>query len=51
MALMAAAAARRLGVLLGGDEGAAEVARSDGWMVAQGVRDPERLTRVLAPGW
>jgi hypothetical protein len=51
MALMAAAAARRLGVLLGGDEGAAEVARSDGWMVAQGVRDPERLTSVLAPGW
>jgi hypothetical protein len=51
MSLLAAAAERRLGVLLGGDEGAALVARGDAFMASQGVRDPERLTSILAPGW
>jgi len=51
MVLLAAAAERRLGALLGGDEGTALLARSDAFMAAEGVRNPERLTAVLAPGW
>jgi hypothetical protein len=51
MVLLAAAAERRLGVLLGGDEGAALSARSDAVMAREGVRNPDRLTAVLAPGW
>ena len=51
MVLLAAAAERRLGLLLGGDEGAALLAGSDAVMTGEGVRNPEQLTAVLAPGW
>lgn len=49
--LYAHPARRRLGRLLGGAEGAALVAESDAWMAAQGVRNPERLTAMVLPGW
>ena len=51
MALYAAAARRRCGVLLGDDAGEQLVASADQTMAEQGVRRPDRLTRVLAPGF
>jgi hypothetical protein len=50
MALHAASARRQLGVLLGGDGGAAEVAQGDEAMKARGVRVPERYAQMLLPG-
>jgi hypothetical protein len=50
MRLYAAAARRRLGSLLGGDEGAAHLAAGNDYMAQQGVKDPERMTAILAPG-
>jgi len=47
----AAAARRRLGQVLGGTEGAALIARADRWYASEGVADPERFTRMLAPGF
>jgi hypothetical protein len=51
LALFDAAARRRLGELLGGDEGAALVRKATTWMEAQGVVNPERITELLAPGF
>jgi serine/threonine protein kinase/tetratricopeptide (TPR) repeat protein len=51
MAICAAAARRRLGVLVGGDQGAALVESADAWMRGQEVRDPIRTTEVYAPGF
>ena len=51
MALCAAAARRRHGQLAGGDAGRAEVQSADVWMSAQQIRNPERMTRMLAPGF
>jgi hypothetical protein len=50
MALHAAAARRRRGELMGGDAGAELISGSDTWMTAQGIKAPERMTAVLAPG-
>ena len=50
MALHAAAARRQLGVVLGGDEGAAMVSQADESMRGLGVRVPERYARMLLPG-
>jgi serine/threonine protein kinase/tetratricopeptide (TPR) repeat protein len=51
MALYAAASRRRLGQMLGGDRGAELVTEADEWMIDQRVKNPMRMTRMLAPGW
>ncbi len=51
MGLCSAAAQRVRGQLVGGDEGRAAVAAADRWMAAQGIRNPARLTALLAPGF
>jgi hypothetical protein len=51
MALYSAAARRRLGVLLGGDEGRGLVRDADAWMTAESITDPARMTAMLAPGF
>ena len=51
MALYGAAARRRCGQLLGGDAGAQLIASADLAMSEQGVRRPERMAGVLAPGF
>jgi serine/threonine protein kinase/tetratricopeptide (TPR) repeat protein len=50
MRLYEAAARRRLGELSGTD-GAAEIARADRYFTSEGVRDPARMTAMLAPGF
>ena len=50
MAAYAAAALRRRGELLGGEEGRAIVASADQFFTGQGIADPERMTAMLAPG-
>ena len=50
MALHAAVARRRRGELLGGDTGRGLVAAVDAWMAGQTIRNPERMTAMLAPG-
>jgi hypothetical protein len=49
MHLFAAAARRRLGIRLGGEEGRALVSGADEWMAGQQVRQPERLAALLVP--
>ena len=49
MRLHAAAARRRLGQLVGGDGGRAMVAQADSWMTGQGIRNPARMTAMIAP--
>ncbi|MBS1148516.1 MAG: pknB 32, partial [Myxococcaceae bacterium] len=49
MALFAAAARARLGELEGGELGAARIKAGHAWMLAQGVKDPEAMTRMLVP--
>jgi hypothetical protein len=51
MQLLAAATRRRLGELIGGDEGEALVSASIDWMTEQHVRAPERMTALYAPGF
>lgn len=50
MGLHQAVADRCRGALLGGEDGRNGIAASDVWMAAQGVRRPERMTAMLAPG-
>ncbi|MBV8677410.1 MAG: protein kinase [Planctomycetaceae bacterium] len=49
MRLCAQAARRRLGLLLGGDEGRDLVTRADAWMAGEKILDPVRMTAVYAP--
>jgi serine/threonine protein kinase len=49
MALHAASARRRLGELIGGDEGLRQVAAADAWMGGEGIRNPERMAAVCSP--
>ncbi len=51
MKLHAAAARRRLGTLLGGEEGRTLASASDAWMASEGVKNPERLVAMIAPGF
>ncbi len=48
--LHAAAARRRLGAILGGDKGKVLVESADAWMTGQKIRNPARMTAMLAPG-
>jgi tRNA A-37 threonylcarbamoyl transferase component Bud32 len=50
MQLHAAAARRRRGQLVGGDEGRGLVAEADAWMIGQAIRNPARMTGMFAPG-
>jgi hypothetical protein len=50
MRMHAAAARRRLGEVLGGEEGATLIAEADSWMVGQKIVNPVRMTAMLTPG-
>jgi tetratricopeptide (TPR) repeat protein len=50
MPLHAAVARRRRGELMGGDAGQSLVASTDAWMAGQAIRNPDRMTGMLAPG-
>jgi serine/threonine protein kinase len=47
--LHAECARRRLGELTGGAEGEAMIVKSEEWMRAQGIVDPEKFARAFAP--
>lgn len=49
--LYAAAARRRLSEVRGGDEGRELIRQADAWMQGQNVKNPARMTAMLAPGW
>jgi len=51
MLLNAAVARRRLGEMVGGDEGGSLVAQANAWISTQGIRDPARWTAMYAPGF
>ncbi|MBI4749777.1 MAG: hypothetical protein HY774_14920 [Acidobacteria bacterium] len=50
MKLYAAAASRRRGELLGGEEGSALIQQSEEWMTGQHIKNPARMADMLAPG-
>lgn len=41
----------RLGALEGGDKGQAMVANATGWLTGHGVKRPDRMIAMLAPGF
>jgi serine/threonine protein kinase len=49
MHLHCACARRRLGQLMGGDAGAAQVEDAERWMRAQAIRNPSRMCGLFAP--
>ncbi|MBI4509934.1 MAG: protein kinase [Deltaproteobacteria bacterium] len=51
MPLYAAAARRRRGALLGGDEGQSLAFSATAWMLGETIRNPDRMTGTLAPGY
>ncbi len=51
MKLYAAVARRRLGMLRGDEGGRALVREADAWMATQGIRNPARMTRLIATGF
>jgi hypothetical protein len=51
MHLHAAVARRRLGPLLSGEQGQELVRQAEDWMNGQGIRNLDRMTALLAPGW
>jgi hypothetical protein len=50
MALYAGSARRRLGELVGGEEGTALLRQADSALTDRGVRVPERFAAMLVPG-
>ena len=48
--LHAAVTRRRLGKLIGGDQGKAMVDAADAWMMEQQIKNAERMSAMLAPG-
>jgi hypothetical protein len=51
MQLYAAVCRRRLSALVGGDRAHALRSDADRWMADQEIRDPDAMTRLIAPGW
>ncbi len=51
MQLYAAVTRRRLGELIGGDQGRELLAKSDRWMARQMIKNPAKMTNLLAPGF
>ena len=51
MLLHAAAARRRLGEKLRDERGSQLIKEADAWMEGQKIKNPERMTRMLAPGF
>src|SRR6185436_8553564 len=51
MHLYAAAARRRLGEKLRDERGRQLTAEADAWMAGQKIKNPEAMTRMLAPGF
>ncbi len=47
--LLANVARRRLGELVGGDEGRLRIEAADTWMRTEGIREPSRMAALLAP--
>ncbi|HXD33446.1 MAG TPA: protein kinase [Pyrinomonadaceae bacterium] len=51
MTLYAVASRRRLGQVMGGERGAELLAEADEWMKSQEIKNPAKMTHMLAPGW
>ena len=51
MQLYATMARRRLGELIGGDQGRELLAKTDRWMARQAIKNPAKMTNLLAPGF
>jgi hypothetical protein len=51
MKLYLAVVRRRLGELAGDDRSQERRRLADEWMTAQGIVNPSRLTRLIAPGF
>ncbi|MBI4509937.1 MAG: AAA family ATPase [Deltaproteobacteria bacterium] len=51
MRLHATAARRQRGRLLGGDEGRALYEAATAWMLSEAIKNPDRMTAMLAPGF
>jgi ATP/maltotriose-dependent transcriptional regulator MalT len=51
MRLYATAARRRLGEMIGGDRGRELLAQTDKWMSKQMIKNPAKMTNLLAPGF
>ncbi len=51
MALHWAVSQRRLGEVLGGEQGQILIHEADTWMAEQGIKVPTKITAMLAPGW
>jgi hypothetical protein len=49
--LLAESGRRWLGEIVGGSRGEELLARSNGWMAEQGVRNPARLAHMILPGF
>ncbi|MDX6444856.1 MAG: eukaryotic-like serine/threonine-protein kinase [Blastocatellia bacterium] len=51
MALYAATARRKLGEVMGGDQGRELIAQADHWMTKQQIKNPAAVANLMAPGF